>query len=161
MAVITQPQHFLSPADLLNPETPIQGHGELQFLHTMLEFYPSRLLPVLADKFRYPVFFQLQFRSDWLIAKSSSGQKRLTSLQEFQPKQWRNNEIPTLYTPINSLQILRQKRLTIVVQLYERNKTKQENFAYINVPMKEFVPIEHQNVQSGETGWDYELLVHG
>lgn len=53
------------------------------------------------------------------------------------PMQWKMDEIPVLYTPINKVEILRQKRLTIVVQIYERNKSnKVENFAYINIPMR-------------------------
>ena len=47
----------------------------------MLEFYPERLLPILRDKNRFPFFFQLHFRSDWLVARSFSGQKRLIDNQ--------------------------------------------------------------------------------
>ena len=65
-----------------------------------------------------------------------------------------------LYTPINSIEILRQKRLTIVVQLYERNKTKNENFAHINICLKDFVPIERRDRVTGALHWDYELLMH-
>ena len=54
--IVTQPQHFISPASLLTPETPIQGHGELKFAHCMLEFIPERLFPILRDKCRFPVF---------------------------------------------------------------------------------------------------------
>ena len=78
----------------------------------------------------------------------------------FQPKQWHDFEIPVLFTPINSIEILRQKRLTIVVQLYERNKPKPENFAYINVLMKDLAPVEKVNRHTGEKSWDCELLVH-
>ena len=51
-------------------------------------------------------------------------------------------EVPVLYTPINSIEVLRQKRLTIALMLYERNKTKHDNFAYINVPLKDFRLME-------------------
>ena len=110
----------------------------------MLEFYHDRLIPILRDKVRFPVFFQLQFRSDWLLVKNAlSSQKRLIdSQQEYQPKQWREHEVPVLYTPINSIEILKQKRLTIVVQLFEKTKTKHDNFAYINVNLKDFTPVE-------------------
>lgn len=72
---------------------------------------------------------------------------------------WRPEDIPTLFTPINSIDILRHKRLTIVVLLSEKNKAKQENFAYINVPLKDFTPVEHTNA-NGAITWDYELLIH-
>ena len=43
----------------------------------MLEFYYDRLMPILREKVRFPVFFQLHFRSDWLLNKNAlSGQKR-------------------------------------------------------------------------------------
>ena len=76
------------------------------------------------------------------------------------PKRWRQDGIPTLYTPINSINILRQKRLVIVVLLSEKNKQKQENFAYINIPLKDLNPIEQVNAGTGEKSWDYEILAH-
>ena len=82
----------------------------------------------------------------------------IDSEQELQPKQWRESDIPILYTPINSIDILKQKRLTVVVQLYEKAKTKYENFAYINVNLKDFTPIERN--EGVTTSWDYELLIH-
>ena len=77
---------------------------------------------------------------------------------EGQPKQWHEFDIPTLYTPINSIEILKQKRLTVVVQLYEKNKTKHENFAYINLHMDGLQAIQRDNQQTGETSEAYELL---
>lgn len=71
--------------------------------------------------------------------------------------------MPLLYTPINSIEILRQKRLTIVIQMYERAKTKGENFAYVNINLKDFTPVERQTSDASgllTTSWDYELLIH-
>ena len=68
------------------------------------------------------------------------------------------HEVPELFTPINSVEILRQKRLTIVVQVYEKTKTKCDNFAYININLKDFQPVER--TQGHTTSWDYELLIH-
>ena len=69
--------------------------------------------------------------------------------------------MPILYTPINSIEILRQKRLTLVVLLFERNKNKHENFAYINVNLKDFKPTESPSPTiPGVPSWDYELLIH-
>ena len=66
----------------------------------------------------------------------------------FKPKQWRESEVPTLYTPINSIEILRQKRVTIVIQMYEKAKTKCENFAYVNINLKDFAPVENNTVSA-------------
>ena len=46
------------------------------------------------------------------------------------------------------------------MQLFERNKTKHENFAYININLNDFVPIERVDRITGEAHWDYELLMH-
>ena len=113
---------------------------------------------MLRESYRFPIFFQLQFRSDWLIKRAVSYQKRQTNEQiNGQPKQWHSYEIPTLYTPINSVEILKHKRLTLVLQLYERNKTKHVNFAYININMEEMQPVLKQ-ANTGETQEVYELL---
>lgn len=114
--VVTQPQHYVDPVSLLSPKSQELGHGELKFLHTMLAFNANLLNPILRERYRFPLFFQLHFRSDWLLAKSYSSQKRLgSSTDDILPKQWKESEVPVLYTPINSIEILRQKRLTIVV----------------------------------------------
>ena len=45
--------------------------------------------------------------------------------------------------------------------LYERNKTKHDNFAYINVPLKDFRPMEQvSSVADWGNIWEYELLAH-
>ena len=44
--------------------------------------------------------------------------------------------------------------------MFEKNKTKHDNFAYINVPLKDFSAVQNVNEATGETSWDYELLIH-
>ena len=133
------------------------------FKYTMLEFFPGRLMPLLTERYRFPVFITLQFRSDWLISRPLSCQRRIGNEgQEMMPIQWKKDEIPILYTPINSVEILRQKRLIIVVQLNERNKgNKCDNFAYINIPMKNLTPNPGAGLNSREPSqsWDYEITV--
>ena len=52
--------------------------------------------------------------------------------------------------------------MTIVVQLSEQKKAKHENFAYINVSMKNLSPIpNHPNVEQQPSGvQEYELLIY-
>jgi len=50
--------------------------------------------------------------------------------------------------------------LTIVVQLFEQKKIKHENFAYINIKLRDFTPVERQNAHTGQLTWDYELMMH-
>lgn len=59
-----------------------------------------------------------------------------------QPRKWVAQDMPILYTPINSIEILQQKRLTIAVLVQERTKTKPDCFGYINVPLKEITHVE-------------------
>ena len=74
------------------------------------------------------------------------------------PKKWFEKELPVLYTPINSIEILKQKRLTVVVQLYERTKTKAENFAYVNIKLKNITPAEVTDESTGLRAWEFEML---
>ena len=44
----------------------------------MLEFHYDRMMPILREKVRFPIFFQLLFRSDWLTIRNTvSNQKRM------------------------------------------------------------------------------------
>lgn len=55
--VVTMPQQYLNPLTLLNYETPVQGHIQINFLHTIIEFKPRRVLEILAENFKFPLFF--------------------------------------------------------------------------------------------------------
>ena len=110
----------------------------------MLQLMEEKLLR-LNKTFQYPIFFQLWFRADWLVSQPKSSQKRLA--EQAVPaggkieKRWKqNSQIPTfpvLHTPINSIDVMRQKRLTVVLQIFEAAKSKPENFAYANIMMSE------------------------
>lgn len=76
-SLVTQPQNFLNVPVLLNRNVSVQGHGEVMFRYTMLQFYSRQLKPILNDRFRMPCFMTLQFRSDWLISRPISCQRRL------------------------------------------------------------------------------------
>ena len=63
---------------------------------------------MLIECHRFPMFYQLLFRADWLLSKPVSGQKFVGRLQDSnEPKRWTETELPILYTPINSIEILR------------------------------------------------------
>ena len=80
-------------------------------------------------------------------------------------RRWSDTEIPVLYTPINSIEALRQRRLTVQVLIYERDKKRTLNLGYINVKLTNIVPIMgssmSQDASSGNPAWDFELQVHG
>ena len=85
--------------------------------------------------FSYPIFLQLHFRSDWLNSNPVSYEKVISSPDEsmHDTKQWKPYQVPILYTPINSAEILKQKRLLIAVRIATFSKA--ENFAYINLDL--------------------------
>jgi len=78
--------------------------------------------------------------------------------EEIKPKKWLENELPVLHTPINSIEILRQKRLTVVLQLYERKNTKPVNFGYVNIKLKHISPNEYKDEHTGAPVWDFEMV---
>jgi len=55
------------------------------------------------------------FKADWLVASPLSFEKRIVNNKKgsFNTKIWTGRELPTLYTPVNSAEILAQKRLTV------------------------------------------------
>ena len=56
----------------------------------------------------YPLFLQLHFRSEWLTAKPVSYEKVIASGQDgiTETFHWKDYQVPTLCTPINSQQVL-------------------------------------------------------
>ena len=81
-----------------------------------------------------PAFLQLQFWSNWICSKPCSYEKRICKFKDGDAgtvKTWTKNQLPILFTPINTRDILRQHRLVVLVKLIEGKDEKlQENFAY-------------------------------
>ena len=48
-------------------------------------------------------------------------------------KYWKQEQLPTLYTPINSLDILKKQRLVGLVKLSEGDAKTADNFAYFSL----------------------------
>lgn len=71
-SVVSQPQHLINPVTLLDSNTAIQGFSQIKFEYCLVEFDQARLLPILTEKYRFPLFFQLNFRADWLLVKPFS-----------------------------------------------------------------------------------------
>lgn len=46
-SVVSQPQHLINPLTLLDPQTPVQGFGQVKFEYCLIEFDPALLLPIL------------------------------------------------------------------------------------------------------------------
>ena len=134
----TQPFNYLDPQTLVNPDTPVQGRGEILLKNVQLNFDDDRI-----DKLKlanvYPLFLQLHFRSEWLVTKPVSYEKVISSRSEREDKtfHWKDHQIPLLSTPVNSQQILESKCLVIAIQLceYNQRKTTGECFAYVRLDL--------------------------
>ena len=50
-------------------------------------------------------------------------------------KEWKQNQMPTLYTPVNKSEILREKRFIVLLRAWEANADTHENFAYCVVQL--------------------------
>ena len=101
----TQPYNYLDPISLVNPKTIVQGRGEIALKNVQLNFDEERIeMLKLSGLNVYPLFLQLQFRSEWLVLKSVSYEKVISNRIEREDKtfHWKDHQIPTLSTPINS-----------------------------------------------------------
>jgi len=98
-----------------------------------LKFTPEAFI-IPKRQFTYPLFFQIGFHSDWLAYKPLSYEKRIMS-PDFAHKLWKNYEMPRLFTPINTYQVLKTKKLILQFKMIEGTYTTQENFAYTKLPL--------------------------
>ena len=91
-----------------------------------------------------------------MISKPVSYEKVISSANqsEQRTRDWKDYQIPKLYTPINSVEILQQKRLLIVIKLFEGNNSQAENFAYVNLQMDDLERTDQERDINGEV-WQY------
>lgn len=62
----------------------------------------------------------MQFRADWLCYRPVSYEKRIAGMEHtVPPKVWQSHQLPTLFTPINSAEILNTKRLIVLIKVSE------------------------------------------
>lgn len=155
MQIKTKPCSYINPITLLNPQLPVQGRGEIRFKNLKLNLNEERLQGI-QRAFYYPMFLQLHFRSDWLISKPVSYEKVISSSNksEQRTRHWKDFQIPKLYTPINTVEILQQKRLLIAIKLFEGNNSQAENFAYVNLDLNDLEKSDQDTDINGEV-WQY------
>ena len=69
---------------------------------------------------------QISFYGDYLESLSSSSEMTIPSLTSlYQEIEWKGKDIPRCFTPINEIEFLKNKRLTIVIWVTNEN-TSQE-----------------------------------
>ena len=111
-----------------------------------------------------PQFLQLQFRSDWLLSKAVSFEKAISHRDEFLDKtfHWKDNQIPKLATPINSLDVIGQKCLVIAITLSEhgQRKTNGECFAYVRLDLCNLQKVQEISNQEEQSENYYQVFMN-
>lgn len=50
-------------------------------------------------------------------------------------KEWKPDQMPTLYTPVNTCEIVKEKRFVVLLRVWEAKAESHENFAYCVVQL--------------------------
>lgn len=137
-----KPFNYLDPSVFLNTLIPDQGCGELLVSSMVIKIEKARLART-NRQFTYPLFLQPRFISEWLIAKPSGFEKRYRDEYQISnvTKTWQGNQLPKLYTAINSKDILSAKHLTVSFAMTEGNSYTPDNIAYAVIDMSELKPM--------------------
>jgi hypothetical protein len=61
---------------------------------------------------------------------------------------WEQNEIPAIYTPVNSLDLLKDKRLIMLVWYIDETMVNQYVVGHVNVPLMNFYKIHKDDGNS-------------
>ena len=95
-------------------------------------WFDKKQIKNTGRKLQLPLFLQIQFRADWLCHRPFSSTKRIVKMPEDQDclKKWKPTQLPVLYSPVNSLTILKSQRILCLVKLSEGDSKTAENFAY-------------------------------
>lgn len=107
------------------------------------------VLKGLKRRFYFPNFIQPRFISEWLIAKPVGYEKRYKNdiMMHNCAKVWKQEELPLLFTPINSKDILQSRYLTVAFAMIESTYTTPDNFAYANFDLDQLLPLEGSKYQ--------------
>ena len=95
-----------------------QGIGILKFSQIKLSnFNIPDIESFLCKKINYPAHLQLSFYGDYLETFVSTDERPLINIaQLYNPIEWDNpNELPKIFTPVNSLIHIRDRRLIILL----------------------------------------------
>lgn len=78
---------------------------------------------------------QFSFYADYLETFASSSEQRLDHVAKFyETLEWSSAELPTLYTPVNDIEIMREKRLIVLLWL-SNEASDQEVIGYVNLKL--------------------------
>lgn len=70
----------------------------------------------MKRKLVFPSHLQLSFYADYLETFASSSEFSLDNVARlYSDIDWNHSELPTLYTPINDIDLIQDKRLTIII----------------------------------------------
>ncbi|CDW91774.1 endonuclease exonuclease phosphatase family protein [Stylonychia lemnae] len=151
-----------------------QGLGIIKFNHLNLKNIKHLLIEnFLKRKLVFPSHLQISFYADYLESFSSSSEFSLPNITALYTNiTWSNQELPQLYTPINDLEIIKDKRLMILIWI--TNETcNQEVIGQINIRLDQLQqwslnslkteikdsPVIIANTQIGQMDCDFSFEV--
>ena len=136
----------------INPDIVDQGQGKIRLDRVSLMF-KNQGFAVTKKKFQLPLFLQLKVFAEWLHANPCSFEKRIIDISSPSvTKVWDKKHLPIVTTPINSIDILKSKRMLIIVQLSEATTSHVDNFGHCVVRfrnLKQTDPNTYQGIVTG------------
>ena len=90
-------------------------------------------------KFVYPSHMQLSFYADHLETFTSSSELSLNNKADFYtPREWTEKDLPKCYTAVNNLQLMLDKRITVILWL-TNEYSNQEVIGQVTLKMNEIL----------------------
>lgn len=138
MDILLKPYQFLQMPDLINPALG-QKHGVGVFTFNKLRITNLNLREIEGYTKKHLVFpshLQLSFYADHLESFVSSFEHTLQSRSQ-QTLEWKGAELPQVFTAANSIPLIADKRLVILLWLTNEQQSDQEVIGQVNVKMSE------------------------
>lgn len=100
----------------------------------------------MQDGQQYFQHFQISFYADFISEFSTSSQITVNFMDEefYQDLTWDESQIPKLYTPINNLEVLKNKRLIIILWYLDEFTGGFQVVGQLNVPLFGFITNGNQ-----------------
>eukprot|EP00347_Sterkiella_histriomuscorum_P004413 403360556 len=138
--IVIKPNRLLSIPRLIDRTMQTQqGIGMIKFNFLIIKKLQSQAIETfLKKKLVFPSHLQISFYADYLESFASSSEQSIVNIARFYNEiEWNHSELPTLYTPINDIDMIKDKRLTIL--LWVNNEiTNQEVIGQVNLSLNLF-----------------------
>lgn len=98
----------------------------------------------------YYQHFQISFYADFITEFSTSSQITVNFMDEeyYQDLTWDESQVPKLFTPINNLEVLKNKRLIIILWYLDEFTGGFQVVGQLNVPLFGFITAGNQTLMN-------------